>query len=608
MRRVLVTTALESSWPDEEPVLFLGEWCRRFSRRDHWSNLDHEVLTYHWDDRSLFAKDFRYVSRLYERILADLAYTLNRLLLVDHGIRYWRILIGPWLRQFIEILCDRWRSIECVVDRAEVSYTIVLDGSQSVVVPMDVGGFGRLYNSAGWNHSVYAAILERFPQVERRHKHGETSAASVPPPAPLHHWKRGPRVAALAAWSQAAARQVSENGVVLVAPYMSWSDELAVDLRFRQVPLIWSFVPQATPTMESGTREWSLSGHPTDPFDQFLREIIPVHMPVAYSDGYPELMAAVDESPWPKKPRLIFTSNAHIGNDLFKAWAAQCVEDDSQLVVGQHGGNFGNQKFCSGEDHDRAISDAYLTWGWTDPDDARAKPVGQLFGLKPLNSAHNSQERAVLVTATSPQQAYRGISAPIAGQWLETLEDQFSFVEALPEHIRSAFLVRLSRHDCDWDQVERWQCRCPEIELDRGDQSIHNLIAKSRVYVVSYNGTAFLESLALGVPTIMFWNPELFELRDAAVPSFSYLERAGILHYSPASAANKVTEVWDDPDGWWASTQVVSALNLFSEEQNQSPVSLVDRVVRTLREVMDARNDLQAQSVPSQSSCRGNYR
>ncbi len=34
----------------------------------------------------------------------DLAYTLNRLLLVDHGIRYRRILIGPWLRQFIEVL------------------------------------------------------------------------------------------------------------------------------------------------------------------------------------------------------------------------------------------------------------------------------------------------------------------------------------------------------------------------------------------------------------------------------------------------------------------------------------------------------------------------
>ncbi|SVD16345.1 uncharacterized protein METZ01_LOCUS369199, partial [marine metagenome] len=305
---------------------------------------------------------------------------------------------------------------------------IVLDGSQSVVVPMDIAGFIPLYSSEGWNHGVYAAILEHFPQVECRHRRGETSATSMPPPAPLRpSWKREPRVAALAAWSQAAARQVCEDGVVLVAPYMSWPDELAVHLRFRQVPLIWGLVPQATPIGESRTREWSLSGHPTDLFDQFLREMIPVHIPVAYSDGYPELMAAVDESLWPKKPKLIFTSNAHIRNDLFKAWAAQCVEGGSQLVVGQHGGNFGYQKFCSNEDHDRAISDAYLTWGWTDPNDARAKPVGQLFGLKPLTLAHNSQERAVLVTETFPRQAYRGISAPIAGQWLDYLDDPFKF-------------------------------------------------------------------------------------------------------------------------------------------------------------------------------------
>ena len=180
------------------------------------------------------------------------------------------------------------------------------------------------------------------------------------------------------------------------------------------------------------------------------------------------------------------------------------------------------------------------------------------------------------------------MSVPIAGQWLNYLEDQFEFAEALPEHIRSALLVRLFSRDHGWHQVERWQSRWPEIELDPGDQSIQNLIAKSRVYVVSYNGTPFHESLALGVPTIMYWNPEHFELRDAAAPSFSHLERAGILHYSPVSAAKKVAEIWDDPDGWWASAQVLSALSLFSEEQNQSPDSIADRVTETLREIMDA--------------------
>ena len=51
MKRLLVSTALEETWRDDEPVLFLGEWCRRYSRKERWSKMDAEVLPYHWDDR-----------------------------------------------------------------------------------------------------------------------------------------------------------------------------------------------------------------------------------------------------------------------------------------------------------------------------------------------------------------------------------------------------------------------------------------------------------------------------------------------------------------------------------------------------------------------------
>ena len=46
MIRVLVTTSVEETWPEGEPILFLGEWCRRFSRRHRWSGLDAEVIDY----------------------------------------------------------------------------------------------------------------------------------------------------------------------------------------------------------------------------------------------------------------------------------------------------------------------------------------------------------------------------------------------------------------------------------------------------------------------------------------------------------------------------------------------------------------------------------
>ena len=39
--KVLVTTALEETWPPHnQPVLFLGEWCRLYSRKLIWKELD----------------------------------------------------------------------------------------------------------------------------------------------------------------------------------------------------------------------------------------------------------------------------------------------------------------------------------------------------------------------------------------------------------------------------------------------------------------------------------------------------------------------------------------------------------------------------------------
>ena len=72
MKRLLITTALEETWGDGQPVLFLGEWCRRYSLKDHWSKMDAEVLPYHWNDRAKLYADYQYLREFYERLLRDL--------------------------------------------------------------------------------------------------------------------------------------------------------------------------------------------------------------------------------------------------------------------------------------------------------------------------------------------------------------------------------------------------------------------------------------------------------------------------------------------------------------------------------------------------------
>jgi putative transferase (TIGR04331 family) len=72
VKRFLITTALEESWHDNEPVLFLGEWCRRYSRKNRWFKMNAEVLPYYLDERAKLHTDYLYLQEFYEQILRDL--------------------------------------------------------------------------------------------------------------------------------------------------------------------------------------------------------------------------------------------------------------------------------------------------------------------------------------------------------------------------------------------------------------------------------------------------------------------------------------------------------------------------------------------------------
>ena len=80
VKRHLITTALEDTWPNDpsEPVIFLGEWCKLFSRQHIWSKMDYEVLPYHWDDHKKILSDALYLNNLYEEILSELSNRLNQ--------------------------------------------------------------------------------------------------------------------------------------------------------------------------------------------------------------------------------------------------------------------------------------------------------------------------------------------------------------------------------------------------------------------------------------------------------------------------------------------------------------------------------------------------
>ena len=118
----------------------------------------------------------------------------------------------------------------------------------------------------------------------------------------------------------------------------------------------------------------------------------------------------------------------------------------------------------------------------------------------------------------------------------------------------------------------------------RTEKNIDELIARSRVYVSTYNAATYLESFTMNIPTVIFWNPKHWELRDTAVSYFEDLKRVGIFHDTPEAAACHVKDVWDDINSWWDDRLVRKALKRFKARYCNQQTDLLTNVEAELRE------------------------
>jgi putative transferase (TIGR04331 family) len=591
-QRVLVTTALEATWPTNgEPILFLGEWCRRFNRQDKWQILDSEIVPYHWDEPGKLYIDYQYLQTLYEELVPTLSARLNYLHDTNHEDRYWRILVGPWLVKFLHVLFDRYESVK-QLSTYSIHSSIVLTNTIDIEPANDTAGFTELYSTDLWNHALFAYILRELEVVDTlaflESNEGDTDEDVDLNPTLLRSpisigWK------ALGIYNKVALRFRRQTDVVLYLTYLHPFDEFRLRLRLFQIPCIQPVFPRFDETDIGATdsdrslRDWRLFTNRDDVFVNILSKVIARHIPKVFLEGYSSLERQVELLPLPASPKAIWTSNAHFSDDLFNLWAGRQVEAGCPLLVGQHGGVFGLARFSPQEDHERLIGDISLTWGWSEEGEHCYVPIGHFpRPNRPLGIKHASLPKGLLVSQVTVPRAFEAIAGIVGSQWLSYFDFQCRMLEALPNEIRQAFTVRTVDADPGWDQIDRWKDRLPTLDVDDGTEKLVNLIHGSRLCIGTGNCTVFQELFLMQVPTMLVWNPAHWEIRESAQYVFDALRDVGIFHTDPESAANHIVAIWQDTDAWWNDTDVQVAVSLFNSNYNQAPDGVISRLRRAI--------------------------
>lgn len=562
MTLFLGTTALDQFWRKEEEILFLGSWCLRQDRPQAWRALRFRVMPSPWHDRSRFYEAASNLDQTFDRLLGWLAGYCNFVHGTNHGKRYWRVLLGPWLIHALHATYDRYVHLQEAL-RLGVSCTIGLAAS-SYRVPGTTAVHFDWLTGDHYNLQIYTQLLEGLGIDMDR-------AAADPPGKPAARSAAGPRLlirqfldTALPYVEHAFRRHAR---VALYDPYVSRLAAWQLAIRSGLTVLPVHNIPIADPPAPrfDSRRSGLVQIEGRSEFERLFAQLLPHQFPTLFLEGFEALSRATARVP---AVDVVASAAGWHFNETFKMAAARSSERGARLVALQHGGGYGMYRSAPLELAERRVSDRFMAWGWAGQDRAGLRNVPgpglSRVARRRMTAGDLRRNRTILFVATAhPRYLYRFQSVPVGSQWEEYFEWQQRFLSALGEETRREVSYRSLPVDFGQAVTERMSASFPDLKWDKMTTPAVKRLARCRIVVIDHCATTLLEALAANIPTILYWHPDRWEARTEAASYTDALRRAKILFDRPEEAASHLERQYADPGAWWREPLVQNARDAF---------------------------------------------
>lgn len=576
-RRLLVLTSLEESWGDSEKIVFLGEWCKLYERRHVWGTRPHETVRFHWDDRNKLKRDYFYLESFHHLLLGAIADSLNGFHNVDYSVRYWQILLDPWLLSYIAVLFDRWESLRIISETSEDLEIIYLKRLDAFAIPFSYSEFIEAVISDEWNQHVYQRIIKaEYPnRFEVRQCDYSGVAQRYEDCKAAQRLSRGGGVGAhvISIVDRFLGKFINKYDVVFLESSFSLSALIRLNLVLGQVPRL--FVDQFRPNTEEGALsipEVAFAGRysldlkldPQSPFEQFIKKWVVKDLPSSLIEHYTGLR---DRAGFlPIQAKVIVTAGAHWANVFAKFWFAEQVRNGAKLIIAEHGGSLPSYREFF--DFETDIADERISWFVPyHPKHTQLPParlVGRLNkGL--VSSFHRSSNGRYcsVIGSEVPRWVHRVHFYPMAQQCMTSLDYVFTLIEHLDEQVRKLIRVKPYPRDYGWSTRKRYVDLLGSEKV-LSELNLYRVFSLSRLVVCTYPETTFSQAMASGIPVVLMYPNELNELNPIAFPLVEKLKAVKIVFHNPKSTAMHINAIWNDPECWWSSPEVLETRKEFS--------------------------------------------
>jgi putative transferase (TIGR04331 family) len=99
-------------------------------------------------------------------LLSKASEILNEVHSSAHNERFWKIVIGHWLRTFVQSGLNRYKTIKKCIEENKISSSTFIKISDENLICLDFDSFNDLLDDPMWSSSLDYKIINLMPEVK----------------------------------------------------------------------------------------------------------------------------------------------------------------------------------------------------------------------------------------------------------------------------------------------------------------------------------------------------------------------------------------------------------------------------------------------------------
>jgi len=309
----------------------------------------------------------------------------------------------------------------------------------------------------------------------------------------------------------------------------------------------------------------------SDRFDAYLCACLKHDFPKLYLENYKKHCLSVDEYISRYKNIKYVISEAWIGSSSMSFILARMALKNIKHIYNEH--NYISFPFIGEEINFSAKnSDVFISMGWDNKKIENLKKGSSLFDFyipRAINKSIDILYVASLPVYKKPQYtATYGESGNNAIKYMEYMSELFDLI---PDSLKRKVVYRDYPREkvTDWnipDLNNELKCHLKSCGIDNHHYSSKKMMSKSRLVLVDYISTAYIEALVSNIPVIILFDKSRYYLLDEYENFFSELIEVGVVQLEPKSAAEFIIKIESAPQVWWFKEEVQKARLCFLDK------------------------------------------